>query len=84
MPNDPAGIDAFPLPSEERMKKPILDLATLRAVHDYYEFEAVTDADFDHYLHEEILRAKHGRDLTEDERRIFLGDGEQRIRTAQS
>jgi hypothetical protein len=58
------------------MPRPILDLATLKVVHDFYEFEAVTDAEFDGFLHEEILRAKYGRDLTEDERRIFLTEGQ--------
>ena len=54
--------------------KPILDRATLEAVHDFYEFEATTDAGFDKWLHEQILRARKGRDLTRKERAAHLGE----------
>lgn len=51
---------------------PLLDLKTLEAVHEYFEFQAKTDTEMDRWLHEQILRAKHGRDLTEDERKAHL------------
>jgi hypothetical protein len=54
------------------MDKPFLDLATLNAVHDVLHFDAKNQLEFDMYLHEQILRARHGRDLTTEEREIFL------------
>lgn len=51
---------------------PLLDRATLEAVHDYYEFTATTDREMDAWLHEQILRARKGRDLTPEERAMFI------------
>lgn len=58
--------------AEKTTTQPIFDLSTLRAVHEYFEFQAKSDADMDRWLHEEILRAKHGRDLTSEEVKAHL------------
>lgn len=58
---------------------PILDLATLDAVHTFYEFEAATKDEFDRYLHKQILRARKGRDLTAAELAAFVNDGDEAI-----
>lgn len=63
-----------------RAEGPILDLATLDAVHNHYEFEAATKDEFDRYLHKQILRAKRGRDLTADELQAFVNDADEPIR----
>ena len=56
--------------------KDYLDLATLKVVHEFYEFEAKTDLQFDIWLHRQILRAKLQRELTVDEEKAFLGAGD--------
>lgn len=46
------------------------DLATLNAVHDFYVFVAKSDAHFDRWLVEQILRARLQREVTARERKI--------------
>lgn len=52
--------------------KPILNLDTLNAVHEAFHFVAKNKLEMDMWLHEEIMRAMHGRELTDDERKHFL------------
>jgi len=47
--------------AEERLKDaPVYDLRTLKAVHDYFEFEATNDTDMDAFLHAHIKKALRG------------------------
>lgn len=44
--------------TEEKLKDaPVYDLRTLKAVHDYFEFEAANDTDMDAFLHAHIKKA---------------------------
>lgn len=56
----------------DKAATPLFDLKTLEAVHQYFEFQAKTDTEMDHWLHEQILRAQHGRDLTPEEVKAHL------------
>lgn len=51
---------------------PILDLATLHAAHHVLHFKAKNQLEFDMYLHEQIFRAENQREMTQEERDIFL------------